>query len=199
MAFYLQNPMRTDIVETKFKYDSSQAMLRCNVDNYVRFLTDKLKAVTDNTNAYKRLEMVQDDPWLSDGFRRFHYQCNLFPNTSTTPGYISLPHIFHRARCDACSDDFSCSRNFDGKRMLCPECSDDGQDGKRQKVHQDPPRRNLSPSPSRAPSQTPSGGSNGSNASAVRAARARAHADGTANKPVTNNDVSDTSSGSDSE
>ena len=174
MAFYLKNPTKTQFVETKFKYESSQAMLLCNVDNYLRFLTDKLKFVTANDDPGQRLQMVQDDKWLRDGFSRFHNECSSFPITSDTPLYISQPHRFLRACCDICSHHYCCSRNFKGKRIVCSKCAVGDQGNKRQKVQHGPSQRDPSPASPRALSST---GSNGSNGSAIRAARVRVDAD----------------------
>jgi len=171
MAFYLLDPCKTDIEENEIKYIASQAMLRCNANSYVDFLMQKLRFVKANDDPSLRLEMIQDDKWLSAGFDRFHDDSNSFPTTPLAPLYICKPNQFKRVLCE---DQFCCGRNFKGERFACPKCENDHSHAKRQKYNpcQLLPKNvenSVSPSGGMGTSST---GSNGSNGSAIRAARA---------------------------
>jgi hypothetical protein len=165
MSFFARDPCKTDIEETKIKYSASQAMLRCNADSYIDFMMQKLLFVKGNDDPRLRLEMIQDDKWLSAGFHSFNSDVTRFPSTPVVPLYISNPTQFKRVLCDTCEDHFSCSRNFKGKCVACCKCKTNLWNAKRQK---------LNPQDVDYPEGTgnSSTGSNGSNGSAIRAARA---------------------------
>jgi len=173
MAFFARDPCKTDIEETEIKYIASQAMLRCNADSYVNFLMQKLQFVKGNDDPRLRLEMIQDDKWLSAGFDRFHDDSSSFPTKTVAPLYIRKPNQFKRVLCNTCEDYFCCSRNFKGKRFACSKCENNNSHSKRPKHN---PRQVLNnvANPMSPPGGmgTSSTGSNGSNGSAIRAARA---------------------------
>jgi len=163
MAFFARDACKTDIEETQIKYIASQAMLRCNCDSYVDFMIQKLQFVKGNDDPRLRLEMIQDDKWLSAGFDRFHADSSSFPTTVMAPLYICKPNQFKRVPCGTCEQYFCCSRNFKGKRFACSKCENNNSHSKRQKLNP------VSPTVSMGNSST---GSNGTNGSAIRAARA---------------------------
>ena len=163
MAFFARDPCKTDIEETEIKYIASQAMLRCNADSYVEFMMQKLQFVKANDDPRLRLEMIQDDKWLSAGFDSFHADSSSFPTTVVAPLYISKPNEFKRVLCSTCQQYFCCSRNFKGKTITCSKCKYKNAYSKRQKLNPVSPIVSMGNS---------SAGSNGSNGSAVRAARA---------------------------
>jgi hypothetical protein len=162
MASFTHDDCKTDIEETQIKYIVSQAMLMCNCDSYVDFLIQKLQFVKVNDDPRFRLEMIQDDKWLSTGFDRFHADSSSSPTTVMVPLYICKPNKFKRVLCGTCEQYFCCSRNFKGKRFVCSKCENNNSYSKRQK---------LNSTSSTVGMDNSSTGSNGINGSAIRAAR----------------------------
>jgi len=160
MAFFARDPCKTDIEETEIKYIASQAMFRCNADSYVDFLLQKLRSVKANDDPRLRLEMVQDDKWLGAGFDRFHADSSSFPTTVVAHLHICKPNEFKHMLCSTCEQYFCCSRNFKGKHFACGgKCENNNLHSKRQRPNPDLPGNSST-------------GSNDSNGSAIRAARA---------------------------
>jgi len=166
MAFFARDPCKTDIEETEIKYIASQAMLRCNADSYVDFMIQKLQFVKANDDPRLRLEMIQDDKWLSAGFDSFYADSRSFPTTVVAPLYICKPNEFKRGVCSKCQQYFCCSRNFKGKKFACSKCENNKETEAPSK------RQKTNPVSATVSMGNSSAGSNGSNGSAIRAARA---------------------------